>query len=635
MSVHWQRILKISVHGGFMDGQEIEFSPHLNCLIGGRGSGKSTVVELLRYALDCVPGDQVFKKRSQRHVQAVLGGGTVTVTVQSAGGSIYKIKRQMGYRPQVLDEKGRPLGLELHHSLQFPLMVFGQSELEQVADDAAARLAVLDGMIPERQRYTGATNQLRRQLETIRPEVAALEEKIKQLEQKTKLIPGLKERLKELEEYDLDGLMARRQQREQERFWLRELYRETQRKQRYYRQKAAELTFTMPERFESWANAHLIEQALSAFAGMLEREKKKFSTLAVEWEKLHYQLEPLQNELADRHREAEEQDRPLVGKLYGQNLAKAMDERSECTGMLLELEQLERQLKEKQQKLNHLNGERKKWLAELEELERELFVLRSEAARQAGEQMGEKLRVTVSRQGDCRHYRRFLADILAASGLHYNRLVELIVTQVPPGLLAQIIRNRESHLLVTLAGLDEDRADKVMNSLSSRLTPELLLELEEMPVADWVEVELLDGHTWKPSDILSKGQRCTAILPLLLLDSSQPLIIDQPEDHLDNAYIYSTVVPALKKIKTGRQIILATHNANIPVLGRAEKNIVLDSNGRRGWVACSGGLEKQQVLELLELLLEGGAGALQSRLETYRQRGEAGGGRKTSPVCDF
>ena len=90
------------------------------------------------------------------------------------------------------------------------------------------------------------------------------------------------------------------------------------------------------------------------------------------------------------------------------------------------------------------------------------------------------------------------------------------------------------------------------------------------PVDDAVELSLLDGVDYKESDNLSIGQRCTVVLPVLLSGHGELLIIDQPEDHLDNAFITDTLVERLRERQPGDQFILASHNANIPVLGEAE-----------------------------------------------------------------
>lgn len=63
---------------------------------------------------------------------------------------------------------------------------------------------------------------------------------------------------------------------------------------------------------------------------------------------------------------------------------------------------------------------------------------------------------------------------------------------------------------------------------------------------------------------LSLGQQQSVLLALMLSsDRVQPLLIDQPEDNLDSEFIYSTLVPVLRRVKERRQIIVVTHNANL------------------------------------------------------------------------
>jgi ABC-type cobalamin/Fe3+-siderophores transport system ATPase subunit len=69
---------------------------------------------------------------------------------------------------------------------------------------------------------------------------------------------------------------------------------------------------------------------------------------------------------------------------------------------------------------------------------------------------------------------------------------------------------------------------------------------------------------------LSDGQRNTAALALLLAQEGGPLVIDQPEDELDSNFVFRELIPMLRKVKSKRQLIMATHNANLPVNGDAE-----------------------------------------------------------------
>jgi len=98
-----------------------------------------------------------------------------------------------------------------------------------------------------------------------------------------------------------------------------------------------------------------------------------------------------------------------------------------------------------------------------------------------------------------------------------------------------------------------------------------VFDIEIVELLDLPRIELLDGDAYKDSTMLSTGQKCTTILPILLLESESPLLIDQPEDNLDNRFIYETVVKSVSEMKAKRQLLFVTHNPNIPVLGDAEK----------------------------------------------------------------
>jgi ABC-type lipoprotein export system ATPase subunit len=101
------------------------------------------------------------------------------------------------------------------------------------------------------------------------------------------------------------------------------------------------------------------------------------------------------------------------------------------------------------------------------------------------------------------------------------------------------------------------------------------MKIEELELPATTKIELNtaaddDPRTWQTLEALSTGQKATAVLLLLLLESDAPLIVDQPEDDLDNRFITDGVVPTMKDEKRKRQFIFSTHNANIPVLADAE-----------------------------------------------------------------
>ena len=119
----------------------------------------------------------------------------------------------------------------------------------------------------------------------------------------------------------------------------------------------------------------------------------------------------------------------------------------------------------------------------------------------------------------------------------------------------------------------------------------------------------------------SPGQKCAALLALLLNIGDDPLIIDQPEDALDNSLIYHLIVKSIRSMKSRRQIIIVSHNPNIPVLGDAEGIIIFERN-ENGKVDFRngkkpGGIEEKSIRHGICEIMEGGEEAFKKREEKY------------------
>jgi len=119
-----------------------------------------------------------------------------------------------------------------------------------------------------------------------------------------------------------------------------------------------------------------------------------------------------------------------------------------------------------------------------------------------------------------------------------------------------------------------------------------------------------------PMEKLSMGQKATVLLKLFLAEGDNPLIIDQPEENLDNKFVYESLVDAFRDAKKKRQIIIATHNANLVVNTDAEQVIV--SEYRDGKISyISGSIENAQIKTSITTLLEGGEVAFKRRELRY------------------
>jgi ABC-type cobalamin/Fe3+-siderophores transport system ATPase subunit len=117
---------------------------------------------------------------------------------------------------------------------------------------------------------------------------------------------------------------------------------------------------------------------------------------------------------------------------------------------------------------------------------------------------------------------------------------------------------------------------------------------------------------------LSDGQKHTILLTIAMLaESNLPLVIDQPEDDLDNAFIFDSVVSTLRSVKERRQVIVVTHNANIAVLGDSELILPMRRSGDKGTVADRGSIDRTETKKSVQAILEGGELAFRRRQEIY------------------
>jgi hypothetical protein len=250
-------------------------------------------------------------------------------------------------------------------------------------------------------------------------------------------------------------------------------------------------------------------------------------------------------------------------------------------------------------------------------LEREqISALRDAVASELTREAGEKIRVRVLRNADDLAYRNMLTQSLRGAGVRNHDEILDALMQLRPEQLAQLIQTDDHAGFDEACGFGPERAKKILTAFRQNVDP---LQLEVVEIDDVVRIELNVATTAEPifkdAAELSRGQKCTALLPLLLARTRNPLVIDQPEDNLDNHFIYETVVESIQRLKKKRQMIFITHNANIPVLAEADLVIVMNSNGKIGYIEKSGSVDecREQIVDLLE----GGREAFELRRKRY------------------
>jgi hypothetical protein len=225
--------------------------------------------------------------------------------------------------------------------------------------------------------------------------------------------------------------------------------------------------------------------------------------------------------------------------------------------------------------------------------------------------------------------------ILKGLGLKYldRKFAEIICDKnIPSQVVAKILQgNTEGFAASHPDGsnsIHKEDSKRIFEHLNPRITEfseeyfiveklEQLLVVAEIELNDLPQITL-DGQ---PIAGLSPGQRCSALVPIILLQGTHPLIIDQPEDNLDNKLVFDLVVEILRNLKEHRQIIVATHNPNIPVSGDAEQILVFEPvNKFTGKISTQGSIDDAAVIEAVKNIMEGGAAAFLTRAQKYRYR---------------
>lgn len=623
MSTPHHVVTRLRVTGGFLAGAELEFVDGLNCLIGGRGAGKTTALEFLRFGLGLMPDPKV---QGQRHttidglVKGNLGSGAITVALTTRDGMAYTASRRASEEVLVANELGQAVPVSVSNDVLFGADVFSQHEIEDIALDPTAQLELLD-------RFEGAeTLAIRRELDALGRELeqsaealTRIDTEVTDLAAKASELPALQERLKGMAEVagpDAEKVnnahkeKATRQAEEGTPQSLRDavskVVTEVQRaRTSFSATRDAHLTSAM----EDGVNGEVfraIGTDLREFSAALDAA---FASVAQAADRFTAALSARGAVLAQRHAEQEAAYRALVST--SEELGGRSNERAKLQKAVTAAQALATARDAKQRERVEAVSARQELLNKMSELRDRRYALRKLVAAEITSKL-PTIRVTVSQGEDLERYQQFLRDTLKGSGVQQGPTAKQLVQHLLPTELAALVLSDDLSGLVEQSGLPEERARKVLAALRA---PGVVYQIEAIDLHDQPCIELLDGERYKKSPHLSTGQRCTTILPILLLQSERPLLVDQPEDNLDNAFVYETVVKALQQVKGSRQVIFVTHNPNIPVLGQADRVFVFASDGEKGSVVNSGTVDHCKAD--IERILEGGREAFVERYKRY------------------
>lgn len=608
------RVLGLHVVGAFIPETWISLNDGLNALIGSKGSGKTALLECLRFALNTpVPPER--RESVDRHLGHVLGSsGYVECLVERGDGNKLLVTRRADSRDRIsiVDDEGRTSQLTNADDLPFPISILGWHEIEAVADKAEARVSLLD-RIGDATEIRSTYAEIRGEIEHVRDQLPSFQQQVKKLDKSLRELWDLQVKratLAKLAEGDLLTLQS-----QYEWFLSSEqtlLALGTGAHARAERLPAAigpQVSLALPSGPAQAPEvaAASVEAVAVALVAHNDAESKavvalqvsltgvgsasaeavaKLSAAFTEFRDLVYTpqvnaLEPAERDVLSKQIQVLEETKrlPVADR--------------QCQELLAAMKSTAVQLREACDRIDQL---RAKVVGRREALVTELNA----------EIKGVRLRVLPSANRDAQNHFQNRHGSDGQQLLGYLQALGRAGTY-------QNLRTLFDQLAELESDKDKWRVDKI-------LWDARFVELLDVLDDDDVEIALSVGKAdFVSIQNLSAGQRSVAVFPLLLRNSKGPLVIDQPEDNLDNRYIADTIAPDLLQRKRGQQYLVTSHNANLVVLTDADMILHVDADGTRasypasGFLSCSTSAVRDAVLNVLD----GGEAALSARQRKY------------------
>jgi len=597
----------VSFEGAKLEGTEIALSPELNTLIGIRGSGKSSILESIRYALGIELPEKAdsdeYKQGSVKH--ALSSGGKVTLKAVDRHGNDYEIRRILGEQPDVYVNGTLRPGINIRETVLHKPIYFGQKDLSSTGQGFENELVeklVGDSLIDVRHEIT-----LKKQavVETVRRLQKLSDVAEKQQDYQNRQADA-EHRLKVFKQHGVEEKLQKQVDFEQDSRVLKGLtdfsdgyidslielvarYEDDFRSRRKYGSKQnAEFFKDVMAIFDRVASGfaqigQIIEQTRAAAAEMKARGLAFEQSKGALKEEFAEVARKLSEELKSSGATAVEPDEFL-------KLRKSIDNaRQMLVALGREKDQqtaLQAQLTAEMTALNDRWGE-------------EFRLIRNRLDKI--NQQETALQIEIEYKGDKSAFLKYLKDIFRGSKLRETTL-DSLTTEFADG--AAIYR-------------EMDRARKTVGNSSE--TFEQYFRENLTALLTWqVPNKFTIRYHGKQLKHHSLGQRASALILFVLSQrENDVVIIDQPEDDLDNQTIYADVIKLVRKLKPETQFIFATHNPNIPVLGDAEQVIACEYGDDRIGTQV-GSIDCPALQEAIVRIMEGGEEAFRERKRIYQ-----------------
>ncbi|MFV1975077.1 MAG: TrlF family AAA-like ATPase [Candidatus Scalindua sp.] len=635
-----------------------QFNPWLNTIIGGRGTGKSTLLELLRLTLrrekelralpESIQGDlrkyqEAYKTRND---DGLLTEDTTLIATYRKDDAVFRIQWNYSGEIAPIEEK-LPDGTwrEAPGNIvqRFPVRIYSQKQIFELAKRPKALLKIVDDAPQvEFREWQEHWNELQTKYLSLHAQRREIETGFEDEPRIKGELEDVRRNLLVFEKSKHTEVLKKYQQCRRQLGALKNW----EESWKYSPDKIRELSEKiLPDNIDESIFSNEQEKDIACLQDIrgtsekiaeisrkLNSAAKEIDLIIEEWQKIKNdagwaksideaieKYENLQTELADAGIEDPSEYGRLVQKrqsleerlktfeLRKKSLAELKKQTDEC---LVKMLKHRRQLTEK----------RRKFLATL--LDQNSFVSIDVIPYGDIESVEEDFRRLINRED-----RKSEKDI-GSAGMGNGLLGDLYKNYLPDGKLSAAhttefekkLKGLKKKIRSIYAG-EEAAFDKRFVNHIKNIVPENLDRLDCWYPDDLLVVFYSVQQNGKkiPVQQGSPGQKTAALLAFLLTYGEEPLMLDQPEDDLDNHLIYDLIVAQLKAIKPNRQIIVVTHNANIVVNGDSENVLALEIKSGQTHKVCGGSLQESSVRDEICRVMEGGEKAFDLRYKRIRE----------------
>jgi PHP family Zn ribbon phosphoesterase len=610
----------LSIKGGFLNGVSVPLHKGLNCVLGAKGTGKSLVVEFLRFALDQRPThneikadhDQKLASRLQRYSE-------ITVKFTDETGKELTIVRQ--YNPPANPYKNAPAA---DVARLFPVLFLSQNEIIRVAENEEEQLKFIDRFFDFRSHQL-RIEELEKELRELDREFARGLRAIHENREQKKQLTYFDDQLTKLSEQMKNPIYDAFEQGDKidkvfdrHRRWLDEAVARVQ-EFRAEVQKTAlpvadEIVMANPQLQRTLDLCKEQAALATSVLGTLEQDmERNIAKLQEEYQAWLPNFEQTKKKYEDAVREDK-----ADYKMLDQRRAKLTTDREAVAKKTTQSQALVDKIKE-------VTDKREEKLRQLAEAYVNYLRDRLSKCKKFEADSQGKLSVSIKPSTNVDEFKSRLTGMKRGSYLSDEDIQKICNSMTPKDFILYILRfdsSKNNHHLKPIAektGLGMDKIEKLASHLLASNEYEGLLELQyKARPQDRPEIRyrVANGRFELLKD-LSIGQKCTAMLIMTLSDGTMPVVVDQPEDSLDIRSIWEDMCAKLRTGKDGRQFVFTTHSSSLAVASDTDKFIVLEADATSGKVVFCGAIDTEAVREQVIEYLEGGIPTYRSKYLKY------------------